>query len=121
MTLMVRSNDFKTLPVTGTVKVSTPNERLISALKKLGIFWGLGGICVFIPLAHFILVPTFVIAGMVAFFKDLQHTHSVQEPRFVCPSCLKQNSYRKTFYFHDEIRFYCTSCAEQLVLANVPN
>lgn len=43
-------------------------ERLKRALIVLAKCWGIALVCVLIPIAHFILVPGFLIAGFVMFF-----------------------------------------------------
>ena len=50
---------------TATVIHQTPAQRLARTLVGLGTFWGLALIGLFVPVAHFILVPTFGAAGIV--------------------------------------------------------
>lgn len=123
MDLCVRSNDFKYTLVDGCIKDCSSKERWIFSLKKLFLFWSLAGVSVFIPLAHFILVPTFLLAGAVSFILHFNKTHIVRDLSFNCPKCQQKNSYaKKIFLFRDEMRFYCTTCAEQLVVASTaPN
>lgn len=45
------------------VEVLPGKQRLLAALQRLGICWGLAVIAVMIPLAHFVLVPALLIAG----------------------------------------------------------
>src|SRR5258707_9076430 len=52
-------------PVQAVIVEQAPGQRFARTLTGLGMFWGLGLASVFIPVAHFILVPTFVVAGLV--------------------------------------------------------
>src|SRR6185503_7590772 len=48
-----------------TVVRRSPADRMRRALLGLGTFWGIAILCVFIPIAHFVLVPSFLIIGIV--------------------------------------------------------
>ncbi len=61
-----------TRDATATVVHQTPGQRLSRALGGLGIFWGLALIGLFIPVAHFLLVPAFFTAGIVMATQRLQ-------------------------------------------------
>src|SRR5258707_5008350 len=52
-------------PVQAVIVEQAPGQRFARTLTGLGMFWGLGLASVFIPVAHFVLVPTFVVAGIV--------------------------------------------------------
>jgi hypothetical protein len=43
-------------------------ERIARAFKWFGLFFGLAIVCIFIPLLHFILVPSFLIATPIVTF-----------------------------------------------------
>jgi hypothetical protein len=50
---------------TATVRNQSPSERLWRIAGGVGLCAGLAILSLFIPVAHFILVPTFVAAGIV--------------------------------------------------------
>src|SRR5258706_10001731 len=56
---------FAPRPATAVVIEQSTGERVARAFAGLGMFWvlALGGL--FIPVAHFILVPTFLTAGII--------------------------------------------------------
>ena len=41
-------------------------ERLLTALKRIGIAWGFAVVAVLIPLVHFVLVPALLLAGPIS-------------------------------------------------------
>ena len=55
--------------VTAVVIEQTPAQRLGRTLAGLGMFWALALGGLFIPVAHFILVPTFVVTGIIVAVK----------------------------------------------------
>lgn len=55
--------------VTAVVIEQTPAQRLGRTLVGLGMFWALALGGLFIPVAHFILVPTFVVMGIIVAVK----------------------------------------------------
>src|SRR5436189_3490573 len=60
-------------PTRGTVTIREFNrqQRTRRALEGLGKWWGVALLSVFIPVAHFVLVPSFVLYGMWQFFQRL--------------------------------------------------
>lgn len=65
----------------------TPLERMGRAGKALAIAWLLALVTVFIPIAHFVLVPLFVIAGPVMAFARYRVETVVEKARGICPEC----------------------------------
>src|SRR2546430_11483996 len=61
-------------PTRGTVTIREFNrqQRTRRALEGLGKWWGVALLSVFIPVAHFVLVPSFVLYGMWQFFQRLR-------------------------------------------------
>lgn len=57
------------------------------ALKALGTFWGCALGSVFIPVAHFLLVPGFFIFGIVQFFQRLGTRELGVGAHGTCPDC----------------------------------
>jgi hypothetical protein len=69
------------------LQVFSERERGLRALKILGILWGLAVVTVFIPVAHFVLVPGFLIAGPVMAVQRYRTGESVEGATGVCPTC----------------------------------
>ncbi len=102
----------------GTVVVHdrNPASRLSRGLIALAICWGIGAICIFIPLFHFVAVPTMVITGIVLFALRLREGVSIVEVRGYCPSCKEEKIFPAGGRFHDHRTVRCNQCAEKMEL-----
>jgi hypothetical protein len=64
-------------------------ERTERALKSLGLFWGIAIFCIIIPIAHFILVPSFLLAGPIVAYFTYSQSDIIQGGSGPCPNCQK--------------------------------
>jgi hypothetical protein len=62
-------------------------ERVRRATGGLAISWAVAFGCVFIPVAHFVLVPGFVIYGVFTFVQRLRTATVVVSAHGTCPDC----------------------------------
>lgn len=69
------------------VKTFSTSERSKRALKTLAIFWGAAIFSVFLPIAHFVLVPGFLIAGIALPFHIYGAKSIVLGGEGNCPRC----------------------------------
>jgi len=69
------------------IETFSPQEQKIRAAKSLLGIWLVAALCVFIPIAHFILVPGFLIAGVVAASRKLKLAEEGREASGECPTC----------------------------------
>jgi len=67
-------------------------ERTTRAIKMLALMWTFAIITVFIPLAHFVLVPGFLIAGPVIAYKRYQTAEHPSNADGECPTCKQPSS-----------------------------
>ena len=60
-------------PTRGTVTIHEfrREQRARRAFAVLGKWWGVALLCVFIPVAHFVLVPSFLAYGLWEFFQRI--------------------------------------------------
>ncbi len=65
----------------------TPADRTKRAVTMWVACWVIAGITVFIPLAHFFLVPAFLIAGPVMFFQRIKQEDEKDKVTGTCPRC----------------------------------
>jgi hypothetical protein len=65
------------------------SERSKRALKILGLLWGIALFCIIIPLAHFILVPGFFLAGPIVAFLFYNQNDIILGGSGNCPACGK--------------------------------
>jgi hypothetical protein len=70
-----------------TVARPSPGRRLTRALKAGGLFWAIAAGCVFIPGLHFVLVPSFLVIGVVTGLRHLRDQEIVSGVRGACPRC----------------------------------
>ncbi len=65
-------------------------DRVLRALVMLGLIWLLALISVLVPVAHFILVPSFLLAGPVVAFLRFRVTEVNERVTGACPTCGRQ-------------------------------
>ncbi|MBS1961546.1 MAG: hypothetical protein JST04_04980 [Bdellovibrionales bacterium] len=80
-------------PTNGKVEVVTFDAKARSrrALKILGMCWGMALLCIPIPIIHFTVLPTLLIAGVVLFVRMSGQSSQILGGEGTCPEC------RKTF------------------------
>ena len=76
-------------PTRGTVTIHEfrREQRARRAFAVLGKWWGVALLCVFIPVAHFVLVPSFLAYGLWQFFQRLGTAELATDARGTCPDC----------------------------------
>lgn len=76
-------------PTRGTVTIREFNreQRMRRALEGLGKWWGVALLSVFIPVAHFVLVPSFLLYGMWQLFQRLGTAELATDAHGTCPDC----------------------------------
>ena len=104
-------------PVQAVIVEQAPGQRFARTLGGLGMFWGLGLASVFIPVAHFVLVPTFVVAGIVMAVKRAREDRRLLLVRGACPRCGAVQEIRPGGRFVDGRSFDCPKCHGNLTLA----
>jgi hypothetical protein len=93
----------------------TPKERMNYAAKKFGIFFGLAIASVFIPVAHFFLVPLFLILSLVVGFKSYAIRYRLDlGQQLKCHQC--QNELKPSYLLGDELRIKCEKCFAQYAI-----
>lgn len=93
----------------------TPSQRTMRAMKSLGIFWGLAVFSVFLPVAHFVLVPMFLILGPIFAVSTYKQDASIVAKALVCPECkepLKVSSQKMKW----PLLLVCDSCKTRVYL-----
>jgi hypothetical protein len=82
-------NGFAPTPGHGRATVITYDRpaRWQRALKALGKWWGIALLSVFIPVAHFVLVPSFFLFGLLQFSQRLGAVEVPADAHGKCPDC----------------------------------
>ncbi len=103
-------------PVDGTLHRIrfTSGDRAMNAAKMLGLCWLIALITVFIPIAHFILVPSFLIAGPVMAFLRYRATSACKKITTRCPACNQEVDISLEANTKLPLYTYCPACDASL-------
>ncbi len=104
-------------PATLIVVTFDPTRRMRRAAQGLLGFWGAMVVSVFIPIAHFVLVPSFFVIGIWQFVKRLHAHRLVKGARGVCPDCGKAQDFDTGARVALPMSVQCRSCHRGLTLA----
>jgi hypothetical protein len=108
---------FEPRPATAVVIEQSTGERVARAFVGLGMFWALALGGLFIPVAHFILVPTFLTAGIIMAVMRSREERRLAEVRGPCPRCGAQQVFKGGGRFADGRSLDCPACHGTFALA----
>jgi hypothetical protein len=97
-----------------------PVDRTRRALRHLGICWGGSVVSIFIPVAHFFLVPGFFLAGIVYLVADLRTPQLVAAARGTCPDCGADQALDLAGRWRGAAEVACRACHRMLRLEPEP-
>ena len=89
-------------------------ERMARAGKGLAMAWGAALVSVFIPVAHFLLVPGFFLAGLVVFVKKMRRSVVVDSVHGTCPDCKHEQAFDASTGWHLPMHLTCANCSRLL-------
>jgi len=107
---------FPSREATAVIAEQSPAQRFTRALAGLGLFWGLALCGLFNPLAHFVLVPTFVTAGIIMAVKRACEDRRLRLVRGACPRCGVEQEFKPGGRFESERSMGCPRCHGNLTL-----
>jgi hypothetical protein len=102
--------------VSATVLQQSAQRRATRALVALGAFWGLAALAVFLPVAHFVLVPSFLAAGAITAGLRLREDRRLLSVRGGCPRCDVDQEFPAGQRFRREQTLDCPRCHTHLTL-----
>ena len=103
-------------PATLVVVTFDRSARARRALKGLAGFWGAMVVSVFLPVAHFVLVPSFLFIGIWQFFRRLKQSEQLRGAHGRCPDCGAEQDFELgSARFPQSVT--CGSCHRGLTLA----
>jgi hypothetical protein len=110
---------FGFAPRSGTAVVieQSTGERVGRAVAGLGMFWALALGGLFIPVAHFLLVPVFLAAGIILAVKRSREARRLAEVRGPCPRCGAQQTFKAGGRFAPGRSLDCPACHGTFALA----
>jgi len=114
--LPVSITAFGAAPAAGTATIGeqTSGERTLRGLSGVGMFWALALGGLFIPVAHFVLVPAFLTAGIVMGVKRSREDRRLLGVSGLCPRCGVEQRFRVGGRFFDGRTFDCPRCHNNL-------
>jgi len=109
----VRLRIFGMTPQAGTARVRRrdPGERTARALRAAGLCLGLALLTVFIPIAHFVLVPGFLLAAPFFAFRRLRERDSIVQLSGTCPRCNAPRTFEAGGALRPSLRTTCPVCS----------
>ena len=102
---------------TATIRSFEKPERMRRALKGLGTFWAAAIGSVFIPVAHFLLVPSFALYGAYTFFERLGAQQIAVVVEGTCPDCGKPQRLETGGRWHVPRNVACRYCQRALKIS----
>jgi hypothetical protein len=107
--------DFPITHAAATVRHYDTGERVRRALKIGGILLALACVTVFIPIAHFVLVPGFFLASIVFFLRRLSESRKIVRVHGPCPRCSTEQDFEiDKAPLSGEIELTCVSCRNRV-------
>jgi hypothetical protein len=102
---------------TATLLERSMVARVVRAAVILGAMWIIAVICVFIPIAHFVLVPSFVAVGLVLAVVRLRDDVSLISAEGLCPRCQVQRTFGASGRFTADQTVHCDGCGCQIAVS----
>jgi hypothetical protein len=96
-----------------TVARHDPATRGRRALKALAMLWGLALLTVLVPIAHFVLVPGFFVAGIVVGLRKLREPATVTGVSGLCPKCGEERTFEADGKLTATSKVTCPVCHNQ--------
>ena len=106
-----------TTPASARVAEYDASARLRRSMRGLVQCWGLAIAGVFIPVAHFFLVPGFFIAGIVVFFRRRTASRVILSIAGKCPDCGTEQSFDVPARWEPPLAIDCKNCHRRLTLS----
>jgi hypothetical protein len=91
--------------------------RLVRAVSGLAPVWLAGLLAIFIPIAHFLLVPGFGVLGLWVFWRRWTTRESVHSTSGTCPDCGHEQKFDLAGQWQPPHHVTCQHCQRSLVLA----
>jgi hypothetical protein len=116
MKLIVSNNANLFIPLDAVIKEKTKTERLSFAFKKFFIWFGIALGSIFIPIAHFILTPCFLIASAIAF----RNGYNLNKKLFTSKPCFCQKCQKILIipeHINEDTSITCDNCFQRYQLS----
>lgn len=115
MILTLINNADRFLSIEGKLETLSTSQRVTEAIKKFFLFFFIALAAIFIPVAHFILVPLFLILSVFFSWKEFSIKQNLMiDNVYQCLNCKKDLVIPKKL--NDNLRVNCKSCHQQYKL-----
>ena len=114
MPATLRFWDLEPTPGTAVVMERTVSERVLRSLAALGVAWLLAAVSILIPVAHFILVPGFILGGLIFAYLRLQESQTLVSVSGRCPRCKEEQMIAAGFRFDPPGKVECPGCRNDI-------
>jgi hypothetical protein len=111
---------YPTQRAAAVIGEQSPGQRFTRALGGLALFWGLALGGLFIPVAHFVLVPTFLTVGVIVAVKRAREDRRLLLVRGPCPRCGVEQAFKPGGRFVSGRSLGCPRCHGNLTLVADP-
>ncbi|MGH7316681.1 MAG: hypothetical protein ACREJS_10520 [Candidatus Rokuibacteriota bacterium] len=108
---------FEPRAATAVVIEQSTGERVGRVLTGLGTFWALALGGLFIPVAHFVLVPAFLVAGIIMAIKRSREDRRLVVVHGACPRCGAEQAFEGGGRFENGRSLDCPACHGSFALA----
>jgi hypothetical protein len=98
------------------IRIRSERERFWRAAKAWGIGWGIMVVSAFVPIAHWILVPSFLLIGPLLGFSAYGQDRVVTRGSGKCPECHNELTVTPGSY-KDELWAHCAHCRAYVNIA----
>jgi len=103
-----------------TIARHAPGDRAKRAAQALAALWGVAALAILVPIAHFVLVPGFFVAGIVVGLRKLTEPATVTGVSGVCPRCGEERAFEVGGRLRAGSKASCPACHNQLDLTIDP-
>jgi hypothetical protein len=109
---------FGAAPTRAAVTVVTLNlgRRMGRALGALAACWGAAVVAVFIPVAHFLLVPALAVAGVIWAFLRFRERERLVRIHGTCPRCGRADDFVPGGSEDGKLVVSCPGCRNRLLV-----
>ncbi len=111
---VIRTNDFKESLLSLPAIACERTDLVKNSLKQLLRLWGIALLCILIPVLHFVLVPGFLVLGLIFGYRALGYKFRFEKTSCLCPEC-KKEIFFKDLWIRENSRFNCELCGVQFI------
>jgi len=105
---------------TATLESLSPGRRLVRALAVLAACWAAAVVSIFLPVAHFFLVPGFLVLGVVWAVIRGREREQVLRLHGVCPRCAREQDFVQGGHQDGRAWVSCPACFNRLFVTIGP-